>query len=165
MNKNYSFFFIFLFLSYGYDTFNMTMFKGRCHQIKLIYIYQTCLEFAQGIVLKGPFYFRDMYKSPPNSQINIFNCFYFKENLALGKPAHQDHQYWHMSWLTGASHGVDGQKSNLSFFSGQCVISANEKQTATWWVNLTSILSIHHITIYYRTENVAWGQYRNIVQS
>ncbi|XP_078327376.1 uncharacterized protein LOC111113020 isoform X6 [Crassostrea virginica] len=83
---------------------------------------------------------------------------YAYENLALRKPAHQDHPYWHMSWLTGASHGVDGQKSNLSFFSGQCVCSANEVQTATWWVNLTSILSIHHITIYYRTENVAWGE-------
>jgi hypothetical protein len=42
---------------------------------------------------------------------------------------------------------------------GQCVISANLKQTATWRVDLEDIISIHSITIYYRTENSAWVSY------
>nr|XP_022309624.1 multiple epidermal growth factor-like domains protein 11 [Crassostrea virginica] len=80
------------------------------------------------------------------------------ENLALRKPAHQEYQYVGLdASLTEASNAVDGLKSDLSVWGGQCVISENDKQTATWWVNLTSILSIHHVTIYYRTGNAIWG--------
>ncbi|XP_078328124.1 uncharacterized protein LOC144623538, partial [Crassostrea virginica] len=81
-----------------------------------------------------------------------------KENLALKKPTYQLHRYVGLpESLTGASNAVDGLRTNLSVWSGQCAISENRKQTATWWVNLTSILSIHHVTIYYRTGNVPWG--------
>lgn len=55
-----------------------------------------------------------------------------------------------------ASNAVDGQKSDLSRNGGQCVVSAN-KETATWWVNLTSVHSIQNITIYYMTDNKPWG--------
>ena len=55
------------------------------------------------------------------------------------------------------SNAVDGLKSHLDYGGGQCAISANYKYTATLWVNLTSILSIHDIRIYYRGGNVAWG--------
>nr|XP_022305246.1 receptor-type tyrosine-protein phosphatase epsilon-like isoform X2 [Crassostrea virginica] len=80
------------------------------------------------------------------------------DNVALHKPAHQEFPYENFeSKYTEASNAVDGLKSNLSWQGGQCVISENYKQTATWWVNLTSILSIHHITIYYRTGNAPWG--------
>ncbi|XP_078327391.1 uncharacterized protein LOC111112176 [Crassostrea virginica] len=83
------------------------------------------------------------------------------ENIALNKSSYQQYPYPDIpglpSFLTEAHNAVDGLKTNLSVFGGQCVISGNEKRTATWWVNLTSILSIHHITIYYRTENVPWG--------
>ena len=83
-------------------------------------------------------------------------------NIALNKPTHQQYPYltarsnFHPS-VVEASNAVDGLKSDLSVRGGQCVISENGKQTATWWVNLTNILSIHHITIYYRTENEEWG--------
>ena len=83
-------------------------------------------------------------------------------NIALNKPTYQLYPYatarsnYHPS-MVEASNAVDGLKSDLSFTGGQCVISENKKQTATWWVNLTNILSIHHITIYYRTENEEWG--------
>lgn len=84
------------------------------------------------------------------------------ENLALNKPSNQHYQYpntdQHPPHLTDASNAVDGLKSDLDIWGGQCVISANEKKTATWWVNLGSIFSIHHITVYYRTGNSAWGK-------
>uniref|UniRef100_K1QN53 Uncharacterized protein n=1 Tax=Magallana gigas TaxID=29159 RepID=K1QN53_MAGGI len=55
-----------------------------------------------------------------------------------------------------ASNAVDGRKSDLSSSGGQCAISY-VKQTATWWVNLTTIHSIHHITIFFLTNNKPWG--------
>lgn len=74
-------------------------------------------------------------------------------NIALNKQAYQ--QYLFDSWnnVFNARNAVDGQKSNLTWQAGQCAISANHRQTATWWVNLTSIHSIHHITIYFKTNN------------
>lgn len=57
-----------------------------------------------------------------------------------------------------ASNAVDGLKTDMSAFGGQCAISANYKKTATWWVDLGSIQNIHHITIYPRTDNKAWSK-------
>ncbi|XP_056002087.1 uncharacterized protein LOC125661665 isoform X2 [Ostrea edulis] len=79
------------------------------------------------------------------------------ENIALNKPAWQHRQYNPDNDVFHASNAVDGLKSDLSAWGGQCVVSANKRQTATWGVDLKDILSIHHITIYYRTDNVAWG--------
>ena len=79
------------------------------------------------------------------------------ENVALKKPAYQQNRWTGASLaLTQASNAVDGLKSNLSEWGGQCVISAGKKNSS-WWVNLTEILSIHHLRIYYRTENAPWG--------
>ncbi|XP_078329800.1 uncharacterized protein LOC144624230 [Crassostrea virginica] len=79
-------------------------------------------------------------------------------NLAYNKPTYQQFQYKGMSHnLTDASNAVDGLKSNLDVWGGQCVASENNRQTATWWVNLTRIYAIHHIKIYYRTGNIDWG--------
>uniref|UniRef100_A0A8W8NZW4 Fucolectin tachylectin-4 pentraxin-1 domain-containing protein n=1 Tax=Magallana gigas TaxID=29159 RepID=A0A8W8NZW4_MAGGI len=76
-------------------------------------------------------------------------------NIALYKPA--DHQYQYQPGddkydVSNASNAVDGRKSDLSGGGGQCAASYRE-QTATWWVNLTTIQSIHNIAIYFRTEN------------
>lgn len=78
-------------------------------------------------------------------------------NIALNKPAHQLNQYDPGDNRFDASNAVDGNKSDLNGLRGQCVLSADHKEIATWWVNLTSILSIHHIIIYFRTDNVIWG--------
>ena len=90
----------------------------------------------------------------------IFTLF-SPENIALNKSSYQQYPYPEIpalpSFLTEAHNAVDGLKSNLSVVGGQCAQSGNNQQNATWWVNLTSILSIHHITIYYRTENSQWG--------
>ena len=82
---------------------------------------------------------------------------YFTENIALHKPTYQQYPYSLLGPGADASNAVDGLKSNLDYGGGQCAISANNKYTATLWVNLTSILSIHNIRIYYRTGNVEWG--------
>ncbi|XP_065938052.1 multiple epidermal growth factor-like domains protein 10 [Magallana gigas] len=72
-------------------------------------------------------------------------------NVALNKPA------YHLYPAPGvdrfdASNAVDGRKSDLSGPGGQCAVSYTAKN-ATWWVNLTSIYSIHHINIYFGTDN------------
>ncbi|XP_061194961.1 multiple epidermal growth factor-like domains protein 10 [Saccostrea echinata] len=81
------------------------------------------------------------------------------ENIALNKPTHQSQAYWSPYYAEGtfnSSNAVDGLKTDLSAFGGQCVISGDGYKTATWWVNLTSIYSIHDIRIYHRTGNVPW---------
>lgn len=78
-------------------------------------------------------------------------------NVAQNKPAYQEYQWDDGNTISDASNAVDGNKSKLNLAGGQCVISASSKQTAIWWVNLINIQRIHHITIYYRTENITWG--------
>ncbi|XP_056003591.1 laminin subunit alpha-3-like [Ostrea edulis] len=80
---------------------------------------------------------------------------YAYDNIALNKPAWQLHPYSKTKY--SASNAVDGRKSNLHVTGNQCVISDINQTTATWRVNLKDILSIRHITIHYRTDNVTWG--------
>jgi hypothetical protein len=82
---------------------------------------------------------------------------FFTENIALNKPAWQRSQFNPGDDRTSASNAVDGRRSELTHAGGQCAISDNFQQTATWRVDLKDILSIHHIAIYYRTENNQWG--------
>ncbi|XP_056002085.1 uncharacterized protein LOC125663226 isoform X2 [Ostrea edulis] len=84
---------------------------------------------------------------------------YAYENIALNKPTWQLHPY--SNTLYSASNAVDGRKSNLHVTGNQCVISNVNQQVATWRVDLQDILSIHHITIYYRTDNITWGPKNN----
>uniref|UniRef100_K1PED4 Uncharacterized protein n=1 Tax=Magallana gigas TaxID=29159 RepID=K1PED4_MAGGI len=74
-------------------------------------------------------------------------------NVAVNKPSYQQYQYRPGNDRYDASNAVDGRKSDLSLGGGQCAVSDYGIQTATWWVNLTRINSIHHITLYFMTEN------------
>lgn len=73
-------------------------------------------------------------------------------NVAVNKPAYQLYQYRPGNDRFDASNAVDGYKSDLSLDGGQCSVS-DGLRTATWWVNMTSIYSIHHITIYFGMDN------------
>lgn len=83
--------------------------------------------------------------------------FLFIVNIAYQKPAYQQYPYVIGNDTFDASNAVDGLKSNMAWDGGQCAVSAEKKETAIWWVNLTRIHSIHHITIYFMTNNMAWG--------
>lgn len=78
------------------------------------------------------------------------------ENIAIKKPAYQQTPFIPGNDIYAASNAVDGRRTNLKYNGGQCAVSASG-QTATWWVNLTSIHSIHHITIYFLTNDKNFG--------
>lgn len=81
------------------------------------------------------------------------------ENVAKNKIASQKYPYETspLRELADATKAIDGLKSNLSAFGGQCTLSANKKTEALLYVDLGAILGIHHITIFYRTGNKEWG--------
>lgn len=74
-------------------------------------------------------------------------------NIGLHKPAYQQNPLIREDVAYDASNAVDGHKSDQSWESGKCAISLY-KQTAIWWVNLISIHSIHHIAIYFMTDDL-----------
>lgn len=92
----------------------------------------------------------------------IYNYIHFQENVALHKPAYQQHPYISSILSINTTHArnaVDGLKTDLRGLQGQCSLSGVNVTTALWWVNLTRIFYIHDIKIYYRTENIAWGKF------
>ncbi|XP_061185081.1 multiple epidermal growth factor-like domains protein 10 [Saccostrea echinata] len=74
------------------------------------------------------------------------------------KSTWQQHWYeYDYSWNPKGPHkAVDGLFSDRSPYTGQCTVSGHYKRTATWGVDLEKVLNIHHITIYYRTDNLPW---------
>ena len=75
-----------------------------------------------------------------------------QENMALGKTVFEDQKWRGKENWTGEN-AVDGRYTDRSAFGGQCVISENKAQKATWRVDLGGVVSISHIDIYYRREN------------
>ncbi|XP_052717991.1 uncharacterized protein LOC128190120 [Crassostrea angulata] len=75
-------------------------------------------------------------------------------NVALNKPAYQQNQWKPDDDTYDASNAVDGRKSDLTWNGGQCAVSA-ARELAIWWVNLTSVHNINHITIYFLTGRIS----------
>lgn len=100
-----------------------------------------------------------------DSKLTDIHCEFLKTvlstvNIALNKPAHQLYPILGNDTFD-ASNAVDGWKSDLLYNGGQCAVSHNN-ETATLWVDLNDVYSIHHITIYFKTDNVRWGMFRFI---
>ncbi|XP_056002260.1 protein draper-like isoform X8 [Ostrea edulis] len=78
------------------------------------------------------------------------------ENAALRKPAWQKHNWpeahYDVEW--GAAKAVDGMYTDRAAGGNQCTLSGPSQTTAMWRVDLESMVSISHINIYYRTDNV-----------
>ena len=68
------------------------------------------------------------------------------ENVALNKPAWQDDIFNFTAHMA-----VDGRKSRLTVYGGDCTTS-DFKNTTEWRVDLENILSIHHILIQFATD-------------
>ena len=77
----------------------------------------------------------------------------FKENLARNKTVWEDQPWRDKDIGWGGGNAVDGLYANRSAAGGQCVISENFAETATWRVDLGGVVSISHIDIYFRTDN------------
>ncbi|XP_062574582.1 multiple epidermal growth factor-like domains protein 10 isoform X1 [Saccostrea cucullata] len=84
----------------------------------------------------------------------LISCTISYENLALNKPAWQQNAFPNRAVTWGAGKAVDAQYSDRGAFGEQCTISDNNKQTAEWRVDLQSVVSISHINIFYRTDNI-----------
>ncbi|XP_078329060.1 uncharacterized protein LOC144623938 [Crassostrea virginica] len=78
------------------------------------------------------------------------------ENLALRKSAWQLHSYLGLKY--SANRAVDGKRSNLAWWEGQCTSSVFGHSIAEWRVDLGNYLSIHHIFIQYETNNQVWDK-------
>ena len=73
--------------------------------------------------------------------------------MALGRPVWED-QPWEGTEDWRGDKAVDGLYHDRSAPGGQCVINEPLARRATWRVDLGGVVSISHIDIYYKTDNI-----------
>lgn len=56
----------------------------------------------------------------------------------------------------------NGLHTSRNYHDGQCAISGLNQPSVIWRVNLGKIYRIDHINLYFRTENLKWGEYNLI---
>lgn len=85
---------------------------------------------------------------------HLFACLFVSlGNLARQRPVWENNPWGgFQDWK--AKKAVDGRYNDRSAAGGECVISDNSRKTATWRVDLGDVVSISHIDIYYRTDNL-----------
>lgn len=76
------------------------------------------------------------------------------ENLALGGHTWQQHPFSPERSYFVSENAVDGLYDDRSPFGNHCTISDNYRYTAEWRVDLGSVVSISHVKIFYRTDNL-----------
>ncbi|XP_078328961.1 uncharacterized protein LOC144623900 [Crassostrea virginica] len=84
------------------------------------------------------------------------------ENVALNKSTWIQHPFDNVNY--SASRAVDGRKSDLTTFGGECALSLTGHKTTEWRVDLGSVLYIHHIVIQYATQDLDWGKQNTMTQ-
>lgn len=84
-------------------------------------------------------------------------------NLARQRPVWEDNP-WLGTEDWRATKAVDGRKNDRRATGGQCVISENNRKTATWRVDLGYVVSISHIKIFYRTDNFPSTKYVYLIK-
>lgn len=89
--------------------------------------------------------------------------FFSLGNLALQQSVWEDSP-WRGRENWRANKAVDGRYNDRSAAGGQCVISENERKTATWRVDLGHVVSISHINIFYRTDNFPSTKYVYLIK-
>lgn len=77
---------------------------------------------------------------------------FVKENLALNRLTWQQNPWLDTNKDVGSENAVDGLYYDRGT-GGQCAISADNKSTSEWGVDLGNVASISHIDIFYRTDN------------
>ena len=88
-----------------------------------------------------------------NKLFNLLICLkLYLENVALNKSAWQQNTVFNYA----AKRGVDGRKSSLKRYGDECVTS-EYKATSEWRVDLEHVLSIHHISILFATDDKDWS--------
>ena len=73
--------------------------------------------------------------------------------MAFGKPVWENRRWQGNDSWTGEK-AVDGRYTDRSAQGGQCIVSENGAYSATWRVDLGGVVSISHIDIHYRTDNL-----------
>lgn len=74
--------------------------------------------------------------------------------MALGRLSWQQHPFCRDDCGVGSENAVDSLYFDRLPFSNQCTLSYNSQYTAEWRVDLGSVVSISHINIFYRTDNL-----------
>lgn len=70
----------------------------------------------------------------------------------MKKPTWQHHPWPALERDYGSENAVDGLYTHCGM-EGDCTISAEGYYTATWVVDLGSVVNIRYINVYYRTDN------------
>eukprot|EP00105_Crassostrea_gigas_P044939 XP_019929087.1 PREDICTED: uncharacterized protein LOC105343996 [Crassostrea gigas] len=80
--------------------------------------------------------------------------FYDRGNLALHKPTFQSFTFFS---TTGSKAAVDGQKNDLSLYSGHCAVTSEHQNYALWRVDLLQRRKIERLTLQALTSVSKWG--------
>ncbi|XP_052691459.1 uncharacterized protein LOC128169342 [Crassostrea angulata] len=84
--------------------------------------------------------------------------FYDRGNLALHKPTFQSSTFFS---TTGSKAAVDGQKNDLSLYSGHCAVTSEHQNYALWRVDLLQRRKIERLTLQALTSVSKWDGKNN----